>query len=144
LFQGVPQQYEIGSAMDDQPTILKILYWQKYYDVLDLIKNCVRSRFDQPGYNTYKNLQELLFKVIKGDNFESELQYVSQFYQDDINSANLQIQLQILTHDCPREEYTSIFDIRNYMKSLSPAKKQLMAEVCSVKINTGNASLKCH
>ena len=103
-----------------------------YYEALDLITNCVRSWFDQPGYNTYKNLQELLFKAIKWDNFESELQYVSQFYQDDINSANLHIQLQILTHDYPTEESTSIFDIRNYMKGLSPAKKQLMVEVCTV------------
>ena len=130
--------------MGDQPTVPKDLCRQQYYEALDLIINCVRSRFDQPGYNTYKNLQELLFKAIKGDTFESELRYVSQLYKDDINSVNLQIQLQILANDYPKEESTSIFDIRNYMKSLSPAKKQLMAEICSVEINTGNASFKCH
>ena len=48
------------------------------------------------------------------------------------NSVNLQIQLQILANDYPKEECTSIFDIRNYMKSLSPAKKQSMAEIYTV------------
>ena len=131
----VPQRFEIGtSAVDNQPTTSKILYRQQYYEALDLITNCVRSRFEQPGYNTYKNLQELLFKAIKGEDFQPELQFVSQFYQDDINSANLQVQLQILVQDYPKHdlEYTTIFDIRNYMRRLSAAKKQLMAEVCTV------------
>ena len=98
-----PQQYEIGSAMDDQPAIPKVLYRQQYYEALDLIINCVRSWFDQPNYNMYKNQQELLFNAIKDDDFKSELQYVSQFYKDDINPANLQIQLQVLAQDYPKE-----------------------------------------
>ena len=61
--QKVPQRYEIGSAMDDQPTIPKILYWQKYYEALDLITNCVCSRFDQPG-NYCRNYFSRLSKEI--------------------------------------------------------------------------------
>ena len=43
---------------------INALYRQQYYEALDLIINCVHSWFDQPGYSTYKNLQELLFKAI--------------------------------------------------------------------------------
>ena len=57
---------------------------------------------------------------------------MTQFYQDDINSTNLQVHLQILAHDYPKQEYTTIFDIRDYMRNLTPAKKQLKAEVCTV------------
>ena len=119
-----PQRFEIGtSTVDNQPTTCKSLYRQQYYEALDLITNCVHSQFNQPGYITYKNLQELLFKAIKGEDFQPELQFVSQFYQDDINSTNLQVQLQILAHDYPKQEYTTIFDIRDYMRNLTPAKK---------------------
>ena len=57
---------------------------------------------------------------------------MAQFYQDDINSANLQVQLQILAHDYPKQEYTTIFDIRDYMRKLTPARSRSMAEVCTV------------
>ena len=88
----VPHRFKIGtSTVDNQPTTSKSLYRQQYYEALDLITNCVCSRFKQPGYNTYKNLQELLFKAIKGEDFQPELQFVTQFYQDDINSTNLQV-----------------------------------------------------
>ena len=90
--QKIPQRFEIGtSTVDNQTTTSKSLYRQQYYEALDLITNCVCSQFKQPGYNTYKNLQELLFKAIKGEDFQPELQFVSQFYQDNINSTNLQI-----------------------------------------------------
>ena len=92
----------------------------------------MRSRFKQPGYNTYKNLQELLFKAIKGEDFQPELEFISQLYRDNINSANLKVQLQILACDYPKQKYTTIFDIRDYMRNLTPAKKQLMAEICTV------------
>ena len=62
----VPQRFEIGtSTVDNQPTTSKSLYRQQYYEALDLITNCVRSRFNQPGYNTYKNLQELFLRLSK-------------------------------------------------------------------------------
>ena len=106
---------------------------QQYFEAIDLIRNCVQSRFEQPGYNTYKNLQELLFKAIKGQDFEPELEYVSMFYGDDVCKANLKCQLQTFALDYPNQSTPpSIFDIKDYMKSLSPAKKQLIAEVCTV------------
>ena len=62
----VPQRFEIGtSTVDNQPTTSKSLYSQQYYEALDLITNCVHSRFKQPGYNLYKNLQELLLRLSK-------------------------------------------------------------------------------
>ena len=74
-----------------------------------------------PGYNTYKNLQELLFQAIKGHDFEPELQYISRFYGDDINKANLKYQLQTFAlnyHTQPnvfevREYVDYVFEIRN-------------------------------
>ena len=55
------------------------------------------------------------------------------FYGDDVCKANLKRQLQTFALDYPNQSTPpSIFDIKDYMKSLSPAKKQLIAEVCTV------------
>ena len=125
-----PNRLDDGTAVGDHPETPKALFQQHYFEALDLI---IRSRFEQPGYNTYKNLQELLFKSIKGQNFESELEYVSQFYGDDVQKDNLRSQLHTFALDYPsKNTSSSIFDIREYITSISPAKKQLIAEVCTV------------
>ena len=67
------------------------------------------------GYNTYKNLQEFLFQAIKGHDFELELQYISRFYGDDINKANLKYQLQTFALDYPiKNTQPNVFKIREY------------------------------
>ena len=127
------QWLKVGTAVGSHPATPKILFRQQYFEAITLIRNCVQSRFEQPGYNTYRNLQELLFKAIKGQDFEPELEYVSMFYGDDVCKANLKCQLQTFALDYPNQSTPpSIFDIKDYMKSLSPAKKQLIAEVCTV------------
>ena len=67
-----------------------------YFEALDLATNCIKSRFDQMGYNTYKNMQELLLKAIRGEDFEAELNFVCNFYSDDFSKSTLRCQLQIL------------------------------------------------
>ena len=60
---------------------------------------------------------------------------MSQFYGDDVNKANLKCQLQTFALDYPKENTPpNIFDITEYMRirSLSPVKEQLIAEVCTV------------
>lgn len=123
-----PQRFADGTAVGDHPATPNILFRQHYFEALDLIINCIKSRFEQPGYNTYKNLQELLFQAIKGHDFEPELQYISRFYK-----ANLKCQLQTFALDYPiKNTQPNVFEIREYMSNLSPAKKQLIAEVCTI------------
>ena len=144
-----PQHFDDGTAVGDHPATPKILFRQHYFEALDLIINCIRSRFEQPGYNTYKNLQELLFQAIKRHDFEPELQYISWFYGDDINKANLKCQLQTFALDYPiKNTQPNVFEIREYMISLSPAKKQLIAEVCTIMklilvMSATNATSEC-
>lgn len=123
-----PQRFDDGTAVGDHPATPNILFRQHYFEALDLIINCIESRFEQPGYNTYKNLQELLFQAIKGHDFEPELQYISRFYK-----AKLKCQLQTFALDYPiKNTQPNVFEIREYMSNLSPAKKQLIAEVCTI------------
>ena len=34
-----------------------------YFEALDLFVNCIRQRFDQPGYGTYQHLRSLLLNL---------------------------------------------------------------------------------
>lgn len=69
--------FEDGTAVGIHPASPKIHLVQHYQEALDLTVHCIKSSFDQPRIiRTYKHLQDLLFKAIKGEDFEPELQHV--------------------------------------------------------------------
>ena len=63
----------------------KELYRKEHFSVLDLVVNYIKDCFDQPGYGVYQQLQELLLKATGKSNYEGELQFVAQFYREDMN-----------------------------------------------------------
>ena len=72
-------------------------YYRIYYEALDLIVNCITSRFQQPAYKVYCNLQNLLLKSVK----KCDLQKSSNlllFNGSDFNKEQLQLQLSILAN----------------------------------------------
>ena len=91
-----PKRYETGSEGFFHETP-KELYRKEYFSVLDLVINYIKDRFQQPGYGVYKHLQELLLKAACGKDYVSELQFVTTFYVEDINSSVLQVQLELFT-----------------------------------------------
>jgi len=44
----------------------------------------LKKRFDQPGYNTYSNLEQLLIKTVMKEDYELHLKAVCNFYKNDI------------------------------------------------------------
>ena len=84
---------------------------------MDLVISSIKERFDQPGFRTYRNLQELL---IKAEYFEQEYSFVCSFYGSDINSTRLRIQLELLGSHFS-ESSVSTIDLQlilAYLKSL--------------------------
>ena len=49
----------------------------------------IRDRFNQPGYQTLKNLEDLLLKSARNEDYQTELDFVLEFYRDDFNSPSL-------------------------------------------------------
>ena len=78
----LPRNGAIASV--DHRDALKAHYRRIYSEALDLITNCISQRFDQPGYQNYKFLQELLVKASKGEEYLSELKFLCDFYSKDI------------------------------------------------------------
>ena len=49
------------------PQTERDMYRQKYFEAMDLVINCVKDRFDQPGYKVLQNVKELLNKAVRSD-----------------------------------------------------------------------------
>ena len=126
-----PRGLEIGSSEGEFHTALKDLFWQIYFEAFDLAINCTTDRFYQPGYKTYGIIEQLLLKACadSDDNYEVELSFVTEFY-DDLHAANLQLKLKVLkTLYSERLKMNKV--IKSVLQSLAPAQRGMLDVVCS-------------
>jgi len=65
-----------------------------YHEVLHLIVNCVKKRFDQPGFAIYRNIQDILMKCISKEKYDDNLEVIASFYQSDIDSEQRKVYLE--------------------------------------------------
>ena len=106
-----------------------------YYEAIDLIVNCIKDRFYQPGYKINRQLKSILLKACKADDYEDDLHELCKFYKDDFDMMVLQTQHETLSVHYRQENpmdattHITIFDIKKYMLSLSPAQLSLMYAV---------------
>ncbi len=127
-----PTRYEVGSSDGSYPATPKALYRCHYFECLDLITTFIRDRFNQPGYKTLKNLENLLLKSARNQNYQNELDFVLKFYANDLASSPLKTQLQLFTTSMSAYEQPTLFDIVDLFKSMSPAQRNSMSEICTL------------
>ena len=126
-------RYEIGSGTGHYADTPEDYYRRQYFECLDLIVNCIRTRFDQPGYHTLKNLEDSLLKALKNEDYSNELDFVISFYKDDISPSSLKTQLELLSTSFSESDYQpSITGLRDYIRSLSPPVRTNLSEVCTL------------
>ena len=131
-----PARIEVGSSSGYFPSTVEDHYRAIYYEALDLIVEGITNRFDQRGYGIFKNLEEVILKVCKNQPFEEELEFICNFYKDDIDKAQLQCQLPMLyglikhtmeSPDCNRE--MSILFVVKALSGLSCAQRVAFSQV---------------
>ena len=76
----VPKRFDIGTGANEYPATAEDRYRQIYFEALDLVIAFIEDRFDQPGYYTYRSLQDLLLSCVRGDEYTTHLQAVVDFY----------------------------------------------------------------
>ena len=59
--------------------------------------SATKDRFDQPGYKALQELEKLLVKAARGEEYTAELAFAVNRYSDDIVPSSLKTQLQSLT-----------------------------------------------
>lgn len=92
-----PTRFDDSSSSEHHHTTPKDFFRQHYFECLDLIVNCIRERFSQPGYAVLKNLEDLLLKSTRNENYENELEFVLNLYKYDFQPSSLKTQLELLT-----------------------------------------------
>ena len=108
-------------------------YCQEYFEVFDVIYSTIRNRFRQPEYQLYLNLEQLLLKTIRKENYSSEFDIVTKFYESDLNVHALEMQLQIFATNFTMEgKNTSIKDILKCLRNISSAQRALLSKICVI------------
>jgi len=119
----------------------KAYYRQVYYEAIDNTISCLSDRFNQPGYQLYSNLEQLLIKASQQEDFSEPFKTVCDFYKDDLVSDLLHVQLRTFGIDfqsaAMQEEgairrHPTIFDIRAYFQGLSGSQRSLLSQVSRV------------
>ena len=80
-----PCRFEIGSSDGDNHNSPQDFFRMVYYEALDLITTSITERFDQPGYKVYQNLETLVLKVCKGEEYDEHLGFICKFYGEDFD-----------------------------------------------------------
>ena len=117
-----PMRYESGTAPPEYHSTPKGHYRQIFYEAVDLNVHAIDDRFDQPGYRTYRCLEDLVLKATNNEDFSEELQVVVSVYGSDIDAPTLQTQLQVLGASIS-EKVINIHDIVAYVRKLSSAEQ---------------------
>ena len=109
----LPRRYN-GSHEGDFPDTI-----EDHYKRLNLVIICgIKKRFDQPGYKVYSQLK-LLVKGAKGEQYEEELKFVTDFYKEDFNTSQLDLQLRIMSSNITSESSKDLMSIIGHLHDLS-------------------------
>ena len=71
-----PARLEIGTGESHHPADPKEMFRLQYFECLDLIITFIKDRFDQRSFHTLKQLENLLLKAARKEDYSEELKYV--------------------------------------------------------------------
>ena len=61
----MPKRFYSGEAAHFFLQTEKDRFRHEYFEAQDLVLSCVKTRFDQPGYKKFRNVEELLVKGVQ-------------------------------------------------------------------------------
>ena len=107
----------------------EVSYIYIYFDALDYIINSIKDRFEQPDYQIYVNLENLLLKAAYEEDFEHEFIQVVTFYKGDFNANRLRLHLQIFGNECRKLDSKNLSSITAMLKSIPDASQSVIEDV---------------
>ena len=97
-------------------------YRRLYFEALDLVVHEIKDRFNQPGYKMYS---QLLVKAAEKEQFEEEFKFVTDFYKQDFDPSQVNLQLSVMSSNVPSDLTKDVTSIIGYLRKLSPAQRAL-------------------
>lgn len=86
----IPRCYEQGDGKAEFHAIAKGQYRHVYFEAIDISVTSSCSRFDQPGFRIYSNIEQLLLKTCSSKDHEEEIGFACQFYGQEIDRRDLE------------------------------------------------------
>ena len=92
----MPSKFYHREANHEFPDTPYEHYLRLYLEALDNVINRIKDRFNQPGYQIYMKMENLMSKCVSRADYTDELKEVTDFYGEDLNKELLELQLTIL------------------------------------------------
>ena len=128
-----PARFEEGSAPAEFPSSAKDEFRRIYFEGLDLAVESIRSRFEQKGFKTLSNVEQLLFKACKGEQLDKELYAVCLFFGDDFVRGDLLSELNVFRelYKCKEGKATpTVSAIRCCLLAITERQRQMVSSLC--------------
>ena len=93
LVSGNPRPVNEGYHPENASDHFKAIY----NEAIDAIVNSICDRFEQPGFKTFGQVDQLFLKAIKKESFEDEMKVIEQNFNGDYDPDSLQSELAFLS-----------------------------------------------
>ena len=121
----VPKRLDDGTAAHEYPATAEDHFRQIYYEALDLIISCITDRFDQPGYQIYHKVQDLILKAAKQQDYQNDLNFIINHYGDDFDAALLKTHLEVFSSNMLSESQdVTLSDVIEFFKGKSTIQQE--------------------
>ena len=94
--------------------------------------NTIDQRFNQPSFVTYATMEAFLIKVLKSEDYSTELQFLETNYADDVVSGTLKAQLKTFKILMNGYDITCFDDILDKIKELQAPQRRMVNEIVTI------------
>lgn len=139
------RRYDMGESDSEFPKDVESMYRRIYYEALDPITVAIKTRFQQTGYKVYCKLKDVLLKEANKKNCEDSLDFVCNFYKEDVNHDQLKLRLDVMASNLPEDAAPwDLHSLLGYFQGLFRCtKSSTVQSVCSYSARHGHASNQC-
>ena len=120
-----PSRFETGTTAGYFSANVEDYYRSIFFEALDTITQCISTRFDQPGFQTYSKLEAVLLKGSAGDCYDNDLDVVMRLYPEDLEEQLLRSQLLLLKSHFKNSSPPGLMNIAKFVQE----NQQLLSEV---------------
>ena len=96
---------------------------QFYMDAIHAATEHIKERFEQPDYEMYSNLEQLVLRAARGQPFKDEYDTVTKFYGSDLDPFLLQTQLKSFHREYHNRSENCNFSLMDIVEDFRAFKK---------------------
>lgn len=121
----------VGSS-DEYPQTINAQYKKIYFEAIDNLVEALKDRFQQPSYQIFSAVEELLIKSVKGLSADEQFQIVTDTYENDLSASSLKTELLLLKtiYESKNYELPECFsDLISVLKKTQTAERKLIPNI---------------